>query len=81
MVTTEQLRSLYYAEPFKPFVIHRKDGTKTLIKDSSMFMIAPAPRQVAYRRGTATTIASFADVSIEPVGKKKATTVRRKKVS
>jgi hypothetical protein len=48
MVTAEQLRKLYYAEPFVPFVLLLDDGRRIRITEPGSIAIADETRKVAF---------------------------------
>jgi hypothetical protein len=45
-MTTEQLRSVHRATPFRPFTIHLADGKSHLIPHPDFLFITPAGRTV-----------------------------------
>jgi len=65
MVTIEQLRNLYYAKPFRPFVLVLDDGRRVVIDDPSYISYSPEARTVAFPLGRVGAHTSFDRVSIE----------------
>ena len=51
MVTEEQLRKLYYAEPFQPFVFVFDDGRRIKIDEPYSFMIAGPAKKIGFSTG------------------------------
>jgi hypothetical protein len=45
-MTIEQLRKLYYAKPFQPFVMHLADGREILVRHPEFIAAAPSGRVV-----------------------------------
>jgi hypothetical protein len=51
MVTLEELRALYYAKPFRPFVLVLEDGRRVRIRDPIFVSFSPRARTVAFPEG------------------------------
>lgn len=45
-MTIEQLRTVYTAQPFRPFVIHLADGREIPVNHREFFMTVPSGRTV-----------------------------------
>ncbi len=45
-MTIEQLRNLYNAQPFRPFIIHLADGRSIPVRHRDFIMPAPSGRTV-----------------------------------
>ncbi len=66
MVTAEQLRKLYYAEPFVPFSFILDNGKKVRIKAPEHFMFSEAARKIAFPEdGGIVGFAAFDRVTVE----------------
>ena len=78
MVTIEQLRELYYAEPFEPFVLVHRDGSRILIDDPTVMAYSDVSKLVVYPGRYGIQWATFDAVQVEPVEKEKR---RRRKAS
>jgi len=46
-MTSEKVRELWRAEPFRKFTIHLSDGRKILVTDPDFLTIAPSGRTVS----------------------------------
>jgi hypothetical protein len=46
-MTAEQLRRLYDAQPFKPFIIHLADGREIPVRHREYIMVSPQGRTFA----------------------------------
>ena len=79
MVTIEQLRALYYAEPFRPFVLVLDDGRRVRIDDPGYISYSPEARTVAFPISGTIGHTSFDRVSIEMAKARRAG--RRRKAS
>ncbi len=51
MVTIEELRKLYYAKPFQPFVLVLDDGRRVRIKEPIYISYSEEARTVAFPLG------------------------------
>ena len=50
LMTIEQVREIYNAQPFKPFVIHLADGRQISVPSRESIMVSPIGRtMVVYR--------------------------------
>jgi hypothetical protein len=49
-MTTDRIRSLYQARPFKPFAIHLADGRKVPVVHHEFMMLAPSGRTVVVQQ-------------------------------
>ncbi len=71
-MTVEQVRRLYDARPFKPFIIHLADGREIAVRHREYIAISPQGRTfVAYQPdGTANIIDLYrvTDLEIRPEG-------------
>jgi hypothetical protein len=43
-MTTEEIRKLYEAKPFKPFIIHQANGRKIRVRHPEFMAFAPSGR-------------------------------------
>lgn len=80
MVTAEQLRELYYADPFTPFVLIFDDGRCVRISDPSHVMYSAKAHMLAFPHGEAIGQASF-DRVVEIKREKRTRLPRRRKAS
>ena len=69
MVTAAQLRQLYYAKPFRPFVLVLGDGRRVRILEPVRFGIAEEIGKVVFAGKRAIETASFESVKVEPLKK------------
>ena len=76
MVTAAQLRQLYYAKPFRAFVLVLEDGRRVTIPEAVRFGIAEEIGKVVFAGKRAIESAPFESVRIEPL--RKASRRRRK---
>jgi len=49
-MTTERIRSLYQARPFKPFTIHLADGRQVPVVHHEFMMLGPSGRTVVVQQ-------------------------------
>ena len=77
MVTIDQLRALYYAEPFKPFVLVLEDGRRVQIDDPGYISYSSETRTLVFPLGRTSAHTSFDRVRVEPA-KPRRRTQRRK---
>ena len=69
-MTIEQVRRLYDAQPFQPFVIHLADGRQHTVPSRELMMTSPTGRTIGLYQadGTANIIDLLlvSDLEIEP---------------
>lgn len=46
-MTIEQLRAVYHAQPFQPFILHLADGRKIPVDHREFMMTVPSGRTIA----------------------------------
>lgn len=71
-MTIEQIRNLYNAQPFQPFVIHLADGRSVPVHHREFIMSAPSGRTVVVAQPDDTfniiDLLLVTDVELKPAG-------------
>ncbi len=52
-MTTIQVKELWQAKPFKPFIIHLEDGRKLAVKRPEFMWLPPGGRTIVVAQGSA----------------------------
>jgi hypothetical protein len=50
-MTSDRIRELYFAKPFRPFTLHLADGTKTRVNSPEFMMLTPGGRTLVVGHG------------------------------
>jgi hypothetical protein len=70
-MTIEQLRAVYNAQPFRPFIIHLADGREIPVQHREFFMTVPSGRTIIVAQPDDTVnivdLLLVTDLEIKPV--------------
>jgi hypothetical protein len=50
-MTSDRIKALYSAKPFRPFTLHLADGTKTQVASPEFMMLTPGGRTLVVGHG------------------------------